>query len=161
MEGLVCNSVVSVVNGTSGRLVGQSRLNSAYYSAITVDEDTGIVYVSGGPSQLVSMIGNGTILYSSDPQTCGPFVTMGDVPSSNQVILAPQNYNFLLFYDGSSLTLLNMYSLPSPPSQVAYNQGTNEVYLLENGNLVAFRPVSSTGSVNASLIGAGQTCLLP
>jgi hypothetical protein len=159
-QGLVCNSEISVVNGTSAKLVNETRLGSAYYATATIDEETGMVYVSG-EAQLVALNPYGTVIYNHYPDTCGPFISMADDPETNQVIMAPQNYNYLLVYDGLFGNLLNMYSLPNSPQYVAFNPVTNETYVIVSESLLTFKGVVSTGYANGTLIGADQFCNPP
>jgi len=159
-EGLVCNSTVSVVNGTSAKLMNETRLGSLYYATATINEKTGMVYVSGD-SQLVALNPYGTVIFNYYPDTCGPFIGMADDPAQNQVIMAPQNYNYLLVYNGWFGSLLNMYSLPDSPQYVSFNPITNETYVIVSESLLTFKGVASTGHVNGTLIGADQFCNPP
>jgi hypothetical protein len=159
-QSFVCDSVISVVNGTSAKLMNETTLGSVYYATATIDGKTGTVYVSGD-SQLVALNPYGTVIYNYYPDTCGPFSSMADDPALNQVIMAPQNYNYLLVYSGSFGNLLNMYSLPGAPQYVAFNPVTNETYVIVSQSLLAFYGATSTGYVNDTLIGAGQFCPLP
>jgi len=159
LVGLACGAVASVVNGTSGTLVSSVNLNSAYYTTMTANLATNLVYASGA-SELVALNGtNGDVVFHSNPQTCGPFLEMGVIPSSNQVLMVPQNYDYLLVYDGTSGALVNMYSFPSFLQSVAYNPNTDELYVALSGQLLAFHDSAVIGNVNATLIGSGQTCL--
>jgi hypothetical protein len=83
---------------------------------------------------------------------------MADDPALNQVILAPQDYNYLLVYNGWFGSLVNMYSLPATPQYVAFNPVTNETYVILSESLLAFKGAASTGHVNETLIGAGHDC---
>jgi len=159
-QGLVCDSTISVVNGTSAELINETTLGSAYYATTTIDEKTGFVYVSG-ESQLVALNPYGTVIFNYYPDTCGPFIGMVDDPAQNQVIMAPQNYNYLLVYNGWFGTLLNMYSLPDSPQYVSFNPVTNETYVIVSASLLTFRGVASTGHVNGTLIGDDQFCNPP
>lgn len=157
----VCGSQVSIVNGTSETLLKTVQLGSAYYSRVTMDTKTNLVYVSG-EAQLVALNGtDGKMVYNSNPQTCGPFDSLAVIPSSNQVLAVPLNYDYLLIYDGASGALVNMYSFSSAPQYVAFNPNTNELYVTLSGELLAFHSASSTGNVNSTLIGSGQMCLPP
>lgn len=159
-QGLVCDSTISVVNGTSAKLMNETRLGSAYYATAAIDEKTGMVYVSG-EAQLVALNSFGTVIYNYYPDTCGPFIGMADDPALNQVIMAPQNYNYILVYNGWFGNLTNMYSLPDAPQYVAFNPATNETYVVVSESLLAFHGATSTGNVNDTLIGADQSCLPP
>ena len=86
---------------------------------------------------------------------------MAIIPSSDQVLMIPQGYNFLLVYNGTTGALVNMYSLPGPANGVAYSPNTDELYVATNADLLSFHDVLATGNVNATLIGAGQACLPP
>jgi hypothetical protein len=157
-QSFVCDSIMSVVNGTSAKLMNETTLGSAYYETATIDAKTGTVYVSG-EAQLVALNPYGTVIYNYYPDTCGPFISMADDPALSQVIMAPQNYNYILVYNGWFGNLLNMYSLPDAPQYVAFNPVTNETYVVVSESLLAFKGVASTGNVNDALIGAGQFCL--
>jgi len=157
-QGLVCDSTVSVVNATDAKLMNETTLGSAYYATATIDKKTGFVYVSG-ESQLVALNPYGTLIFNHYPDTCGPFISMADDPAQNQVIMAPQNYKFLLVYNGWFGNLLNMYSLPDSPQFVAFNPVTNETYVIVSESLLTFKGATNTGHVNDTLIGAGQFCL--
>jgi hypothetical protein len=155
--GLACNSTISVVNGTNAKLIGETALHSAYYATATLDEKTGIVFVSG-EEELVVLNPFGVVIHDYYPETCGPFIGMADDPALNQVILAPQDYNYLLVYNGWFGSLVNMYSLPATPQYVAFNPVTNETYVILSESLLAFKGAASTGHVNETLIGAGHDC---
>ena len=156
--GLVCGSVVSVVNGTNKTVVNRVNLGSDYYARATIDQRTGFVYVTGD-SSLVELDRLGKVVYDSYPETCGPFIGMSVDSSLNQVLLAPQNYPYLLAYNRVFGNLVNMYSLPDLPRYVAYNSVTNETYVIVSESLLAFHGMASTGHVNATLIGSDQNCL--
>jgi hypothetical protein len=162
--GLVCDSMVSVINGTSGRLVATDHLGSGYYPNAVLNPQTITLYVTGA-SQLDSIDGySGSIIYAANPQTCGPFIGMDLATPSDQIVVAPQNYNYILMYDGSTLALVNMYSLPASPAFVTYDPGNNQIYVLLQeppATLVSFHNVSSEGHVNNTLIGDDQNCPLP
>jgi len=156
----VCVSEVAIVNGTSGNLVTTVDLRSAGFPAMTMNPSTDVLYVTG--AALVALNGtDGQVIFSSNPQTCGPFLDMAIIPASNQVLMVPQDYDFLLVYNGTTGALVNMYSLPGPASGVAYSPNTDELYLTANGDLLSLHDVQATGNVNATLIGAGQACGLP
>lgn len=165
-EGLACDSMVSIVNGTSRAVVATVSLSSAYYSTMTYDVPTNIVYASGG-SELVALNGTtGARVFLVNPETCGPFIDMGVIPSLDQVLMVPQNYDYLLVYNGTSGALVNMYSYSSLSQSnaylqsVAYNPDSHELYLTtSSGQFLAFPDSNILGNVNATTIGAGQTCL--
>jgi len=156
----VCGSTISVVNGTSAKLMKETALGSVYFPTAMIDEETGMVYASGY-AELVELNPYGTVIYNYYPDTCGPFVSMADDPALNQVIVAPQNYNYILVYNSQFGNLLNMYSLPNSPQYVAFNPVTDETYVVVSQSLLTFKGVTSTGSVNDTLIGADQFCPLP
>ncbi len=161
LQGLVCNSVISSVNGTSEKLLNQIHLGSASYARVIIDQKTNLVYVSG-EAQLVALNGtDGKVIYNSNPQTCGPFDSLAVIPSSNQVLAVTLDYDYLLVYDGASGALVNMYSFSSTPQYVAFNPNTNELYVTLSGQLLTFHNVATTGHVNSTLIGSGQNCLPP
>jgi YVTN family beta-propeller protein len=155
----VCGAEAAVVNGTSGTLVNTVGLPSAYYTTMTLSPTSDVLYVSG-ERLLAALNGtNGNQIFQADPQTCGPFVGMGVNPSSNQVLMVPQNYDYLLAYDGTTGALVNMYSFPGPVGAVAFSLSTNEIYVTGSAGLLALRPSASTGNVNSTLIGSYQNCL--
>jgi hypothetical protein len=157
----VCVSEVAIVNGTSGTLVTTVDLRSAYFPAMTMNPSTDVLYVTG-TAQLVALNGtDGQVIFSSDPQTCGPFLDMAIIPASNQVLMVPQDYDFLLVYNGTTGALVNMYSLSGPANAVTYSPNTDELYLAANGDLLSLHDVLATGNVNSTLIGAGQGCMPP
>jgi hypothetical protein len=160
MQGLSCYPMVSVVNGTSEKVVKVVHLSPPAYETDSINEQTGSVYVSG-ENQLVALDRFGNVTFNEYPDTCGPFISMASDTSLNQVIMAPQNYNYLLAYDGDYGNLLNMYSLPGPPQYVAFNPSTNETYVLVSESLLAFHDAAGAGHVNDALIGADQSCGTP
>jgi YVTN family beta-propeller protein len=160
VEGLGCDSAVSVVNGTSKTLVWTVRPGSYSYPRVAMDPKTNVVYVSG--VRLVALNGtSGDVIYSANPQECGPFDGMFVIQSSNQLIAQPLDYNYVLVYDGATGALVDMYTLSSSPQFVAFNPVTNEFYVTTSGELLAFHNLASTGNVDASLMGYGQNCPLP
>ena len=74
-------------------------------------------------------------------------------------ILSP--YDYLLAYSGTSGALVNMYSFPSPPSAVAYNPETDELYVILLGQFLSFHDFPITGNVNGSLVDSTQACGVP
>jgi hypothetical protein len=157
----VCGSEVAIVNGTSGAIVTTIDLRWGSYPMMTENPSTNVLYVAGS-AQLIALNGtDGHVVFSSNPQTCSPFLDMAIIPSSNQVLMVPQNYDFLLVYNGTTGALVNMYSLAGPANRVAYNPSTDQLYIAANGDLLALHDVQATGNVNATLIGAGQACGLP
>jgi len=156
--GLACDEMASIVNGTTEATVATIPLNSSYYPSMTANPTTNVFYASGG-SELVALNGtNGNVIFDSNPQTCGPFPDMAVIPSSNQVIMVPQNSDYLLAYDGASGALVNMYSFPSSLLSVAFDPNTGELYVTTvYGQLLAFHDSAVIGNVNAALI--GSVCL--
>ncbi len=160
----VCGSEAALVNGTSGTLVTTVSLSSLYYSTMTLNPETDVLYVSG-ERMLAALNGtNGQEIFQAgyaDTQTCSPFLDMAINPSSNQVLMVPQDYDYLLVYDGASGALVNMYSFPEPIHSVAFDPATNEIYVTESGELLALHNSVSTGNVNSTAIGSHQNCLPP
>lgn len=160
-EGLVCNSVVSVVNATSETLVATVHLGSWGYPRVTVNPEAAVAYVSGA-AQLVALNSfNGAVIYNSNSQACGVFDSMAFDSSSNQVIAVSLDYNYLMVYNGATLALANMYSFSGSPQYVAHNPNTNELYVTLPSGLLAFHPVAVVGHANSTLTGSGQNCPLP
>jgi len=165
-QGIVCNSMVSVVNGTDEALVATVRLGSEYGPSMAVDPETDVVYVSG-EDQLVALNGtNGDIIFKANPLVCA-LDGMTVIPSSDQLVAVSGTGkgNYVLVYDGASGALVNMYSFPSGLQSVAFDSGTGEFYATQSGEflsqLVSFPNAASTGSVDSALIGNGQGCLPP
>lgn len=160
--GLVCGSEITFLDANNGEIIAQNQPGSAYYATMTVNEESGLVYVSGG-EELVSYGPYGNQIYKTNPLTCGPFIGMANNPQSDQVIMIPQDYNYLLVYDGWSLALVNMYALPAAPSMasqvVAYNPGNRMIYVLLPGELVSLNGSEPLGHVNSTLIAPSQNCL--
>lgn len=160
VQGIVCNSMASVVNGTSEALVATVHLGSPTYQSMAVNPETNVVYVSGW-ARLVALNGtNGDVIYSVNPLDCGPS-SMAVIPSSNQLAAVSRTGNYVLVYDGASGALVNMYSLPSGLESFAFDSNTGEFYITQSGQLVSFPNAASTGSVDSALVGNGQGCLPP
>jgi len=150
-----CNSEALFVNAASGVVVNKIGTPST----MAFDQATDVVYFAGG-RQLVALNGtNGFQIFQADPQTCSPFLSMAADTTSGQLIVAPQNYDYLLIYDGTSGALVNMYSLPASLGPTAFNPDTGEIYATSSGRVLAILPLASTGNVNATLIGSYQDCL--
>ena len=159
----VCGAEISFLNATSGNVVSQEETGSAYYPTMTVDPTTGIVYVSG-EAELISYGPGGYLIYKSNPLTCGPFIAMTYNTASHQLVMVPQDYDYLLFYDGTSLALVNMYSLPAAPQSashgMAYDSANGEIYVLVPGQgLVALQGSEPNGRINSTLIAPAYNCL--
>ena len=100
----VCNSIASVVNGTSGKVVAVLRLNSSQPPAVAVNPFTDLAYVSG--DQLVALNGtNGDVVYKVNPLECGSFNNMVVIPYLNEVAAAGPG-PYVLVYDGSTGALV-------------------------------------------------------
>jgi hypothetical protein len=158
--GLVCSPGEAIVDGKSGAIVATLQLGSP--PSMALDPTTHIVYVSG-EQQFAAFNGiTGKVIFSVDPQTCGPFTNMVVDPSANLVYTAPGNSNYLLAYDGATGKLVNMYVFENSIDQVAFNPSTSELYVHTAGHLIALRPLASTGNVDTSLIAPrGGFCPLP
>jgi YVTN family beta-propeller protein len=160
-QGFVCDSVVSVVDGTNGRILNKITLGNDAYPRVTMNLVTHVAYVSGS-AQLVALNGTtGRILFQVNSMVCGPFDSMAADPSSNQLLVVSLDYNYVLAYDGTSGALLNMYSLPSTPQFVAFNSKTNEAYVTIGSQLLSFQNSAGAGHYNSALVGSGQGCPLP
>jgi hypothetical protein len=151
----VCGSqYLAIINGSSGSLVTTVDLDSPIYGPMTMNPSTDIVYVTGG-SQLVAVNGtNGNVIFRVYPETCGPS-SIAVIPSLDQVVMVPTNYNYLLVYEGATGTLLNMYSFSSMPSFAGYDANAGELYVSASGDLLALHDVQATGNVNATLVDVG------
>jgi DNA-binding beta-propeller fold protein YncE len=158
--GLVCEPGEAIVDAATGAIVATVQLGSPPEMAL--DPATHVVYVSGA-QQLAAFNGmTGEVLFTVDPQTCGPFTDMAVDPAASLVYTSPENSNYLLAYDGATGRLMNMYVFPTPLNQVAFNPSTGQLYVDTAGHLIALRPLSSTGNVDASLIAPpGNFCPLP
>jgi hypothetical protein len=152
-----CNSMASIVNGTSETLVNTVSIYSYARSTMTMDPVTGILYVSGG-AQLRALNGtNGNVIYVSRPQTC-QLSGMAVIPASGEVVAIPWMFDYLAVYDGASGALVNMYSFPSSPQSVAYNPNTDELYVTLPGQFLSFHDFPITGNLNGTLIGSDESC---
>ena len=164
-----CNSVASVVNGTSGVAVATLRLNSSQSPSVAVDPSTDLAYVSG--DQLVALNGTtGDVMYKVNPFECGGILNMVAIPYLNEVAATVPG-NYVLVYDGSTGALVDMYSLPASPNFVAFDPSTDQLIvtlwgaslqspsLLPAGALIAFHLAASRGSVDSALVnGNGGAC---
>jgi YVTN family beta-propeller protein len=157
----VCGSEVSVVNATSDTLVTTVQLGSSAYPRVTINPQTNVVYVSGGASLVALNGSNGGVIFNTNSLECAPFDSMSVIPSLNQVAAISLDYNYVFVYDGVSGTLVNMFSFQSTPQFVAFNPNTDELYATTSGQLLSFHNSASTGNVNSTLVGSGQSCPLP
>ena len=156
---LVCIPGEAIIDGASGAIVATVQLGGP---SMALDPATHVVYVSGEQAFAAFNGITGKAIFGLDPQTCGPFTDMVVDPSANLVYMVPDNYyNYLLAYDGATGKLANMYVFENPIDQVAFNPSTSELYVDTAGQLIALRPLSSTGNVNATLIGEGRGCGVP
>lgn len=163
-EGIVCNSKVSIVNGTSESLVTTVNLGDYDYPELAANPATNVVYVSG--ARLVALNGsNGNVIFSVNPLECGPFINMAVIPYLNEVAAAPQDYNYVLVYNGTTGALLNMYSISNGPESVAFNPGSDELYATVSGEyraqVLSFPNAATIGSADSALMSSGQNCPLP
>ena len=158
--GLVCNSMVSVVNGNSGKLVATVTVDGGY-PAITVNTNTDVAYVSG--EFYISAVNgtNGDVIFQVNPQTCGPFDSMTFVPETDELAAVSNSYNYTFVYNGATGSMVDMYSLPGAPVAVAYNVLTNELYVTLSSDLLAFRDVAGLGYMDTALVGSGLECGVP
>ena len=107
---------------------------------------------------------NGNVVFVARPQTC-ELISVVAIPSSDQLVaipgLFPGMYSYLAEYDGTTGTLVNMYSFPGSPQSVAYNPNTDELYVTLPGELISFHDFPIAGNVDSTLIGGGQGCGVP
>jgi hypothetical protein len=158
--GLACNSVASLVNGTSRMLVRTVNLGGGSYPRVTVNTTHHLFYVSGDTLAAINET-NATVVFNVNPQECGPFDSMAFVPSTDQIAAISLDYNYTFIYDGATGALLDMYSLPNTPQFVAYNVLTNELYVTISSQLLAFRDSAGPGYVDTALVGSGENCPPP
>lgn len=165
LSGTECPTKVSIVNGTSGTLVTTEPTYLLNTVAITIDPTTNVVYTAGGP--LLALNGsNGNVIFHTSVETCGLFLGMAVIPSTDQVLMIPADYNYLLVYNGVSGALVNMYSFPSSPQSpwpsslesVAYNPTTDELYVTTPAGFLSFHDFPITGNVNSTLVGSNLGC---
>jgi hypothetical protein len=169
-----CDSIASVVNGTTGMVVATLRLPSSSPPTVTVNPSTGLAYVSG--DQLVALNAtNGNVVFKVDPLLCGIFSNMVVIPSLNEVAAVSLAWPYVLVYDGSTGALVNMYSLPAEGQFVAFDPSTNQLIVTlygaslqtpsaggQVGALIAFPVATSRGSVDSAFVGSGgQNCVPP
>jgi hypothetical protein len=160
--GLACNSTASVVNGASETLVRTLHLGSAYYETTAADPSTHTFYVSGERQLVAVSATTGVETFSADPQSCGAFSSMAVDTSSDQVLMVPQNANYLLVYDGTSGALVNMYTSQSALGPLAFDASNGQLYVATaDGQLLALRLLTATGNVNATLLAPPQGYCLP
>jgi DNA-binding beta-propeller fold protein YncE len=161
IKGLNCNSEVSIINGTSKKLLNLIQLYNGAYPSITIDPYIGVVYVSGSAELTGLSETTGKVIFDVDSQTCAALDTMA-LGVSTQVLAITHLYNYLLVYDGASGTLLNMYSFPETPQYVASVNSFPYLYATVSGDLIVFNgQEASPGHINTSLIGIGYDCPLP
>jgi YVTN family beta-propeller protein len=159
--GLACDSVVSAVDGTNGKILNKIALGNDAYPRVTMNLVTHVAYVSGS-AQLVALNGTtGKIIFAVNSMACGTFDSMAADPSTNQLLAISMVYNYVLAYDGTSGALVNMYYLSSTPQFVAFNSNTNEAYVTIWSQLLSFRNSAGVGHYNSALVGSGQSCPLP
>ena len=160
-EGLVCNSVVSLVNGISGKVLNTVPIGNFAYPRVTMSAVADVAYVSGS-AQLVALNGTtGSLIYAVNSLACGPFDSMVTDPSSHQVDAVSLDYNYVLAYDGTSGALVNMYSFSTSPDYIALDPNTNVMYVTVGSQLLAFQSIAGAGHVNSTLVGSGQSCPIP
>jgi hypothetical protein len=155
----VCDSIASVVNGTSGRVVATLELNSSTPPTVAVNPSTDLAYVSG--DQLVALNGtSGAMVFKVNPLECGGITDMVVIPYLNEVAATVPGA-YVLVYDGSTGVLVDMYSLPTTGQTVAFDPSTDQliVALWPADTLIAFNLAASRGSVDSALVnGDGGTC---
>jgi hypothetical protein len=134
VSGLVCNSMASVVNGTSKTLVSTIDLGNGGYPRIAMDTRRNVVYVSG-VAQLVALSGiDGRVLYNANSQVCGPMDSMAVSSSQGEVLAISLDYDYLFVYAYG--VLINMYSLSGisgSPQYVAFNPNALPISKHERG----------------------------
>jgi hypothetical protein len=157
----VCDSQqLAIINGASGSLVTTVDLDNPFYPYMAMDLSTDIIYVSGGSQLAAVNMTNGNVIFKVYPQSCGGF-NISVIPATNQVLLVPLNYlDYMLVYDGTNGTLVNMYSFSNNVYFAGYDTNTGELYVTVGADMLALHyDVQATGNVNASLIDMG--CALP
>jgi hypothetical protein len=172
-----CDSIASVVNGTSGKVVATVRLHSSYAPTVAVNPTTGLAYISG--DQLVALNAtNGNVVFKVDPLECGIFSNMVAIPSLNEIAAVSLAWPYVVVYDGSTGALVNMYSLPAEGQSVAFDSSTSQLIVtlygasLQTpsaggqfgafvGALIAFPVATSRGSVDSALAGSGGLNCVP
>lgn len=162
VQDFVCGSEAAIVNGTGGTLLTTVDLGSAYYPTMTLNPATDVLYVSG-EQELAALNGTtGSLIFKVSPQTCGPFTGMVVDPSSNLVLTAAANSDYLLAYDGATGNLVNMYSFPSYVGPVAFDSGNSKLYVsTAAGDLIGMHMLAATGNVNSTLISSSGACPPP
>lgn len=98
----MCDSVVSAVDGTNGKILNKVTLGNCAYPRVTMNLVTHVAYVSGS-AQLAALNGTtGKIIFTVNSMACGPFDSMAADPSSDQLLAVSVDYNHVLAYDGTS-----------------------------------------------------------
>jgi len=164
-QGPACDSIATVVNGTSGKVVDTLHLNSSQLSTVAVNPPADLAYVSG--DQFVALNGTtGAVVYSVNSLECGGTTSMAVIPYLDEVAVTGP-WPYVLVYDGSTGALVNMYSVPlSGGYFVAFEPSMSELvislqtnHLPPMGAVMAFRLADSRGSVDSALVyGNGGTC---
>lgn len=156
----VCNSVAFLVNGTSQTLTKTVQLGGGSYPRVAVNPYQHLFYVSGDTLAAINDT-SGAIVFKVNPQECGPFDSMVFDENTDQLAAISLDFNFVFIYNGSTGSLLDMYSLSATPQFVAYNVLTNELYVTVSSQLTAFRNSAGPGYVDTALVGSGENCPLP
>ena len=153
--------MVSVVNGSSESLVRTVHAGGGIYPTLAVNTNADVAYV--GSDSLAAVNGtNGDVIFSVNPQNCGSVdQSMVFVPMRDQLAIVSPNYNYVFVYDGATGSIVDMYSLPTAPSDLSYNVLTNELYVTLSSQLLAFRDVAGPGYMDTALVGSGLQCPVP
>jgi hypothetical protein len=156
----VCESVAFLVNGTSQTLTKTIQLGGGTYPRVAVNAYQHLFYVSGDTLAAINDT-SGAIIFNVNPQECGPFDSMAFDENTDQLAAISLDFNFVFIYNGSTGSLLDMYSLSATPQFVAYNALTNELYVTVSSQLTAFSNSAGPGYVDTALAGSGENCGVP
>jgi len=158
----VCGSQAAVVNGVRDAVVATADLGSDDYPTMVLNTTTHVLYVSGGEQLAAINETTGATIFNLNPGTCGPFTDMVVDPNTDLVYVSPANDNYLLAYNGSTGKLANMYAFGNSVGPVAFDPNTGNLFVIDtSGNLITMRPLTSTGNLDAVLLGSTNQCPLP
>ena len=156
---------VLAINGTSHVVRSVTPLEfDALNFNVVVDQATGTVYTMGLGSNMtfVAIDGaSGGIRYSSALAGSCAGAGGGNLAvdmASDQAFASFYGQQFLLFVDGSTGRIVNMVNASAGVYDVAFNPGTNQVYVTTGGSLMILPGALSQNYVDSSLL-SQRICL--
>ena len=123
----VCDSTVSVIDGSANSVVGTIQVGSCPVGA-SVNPKTNMIYVANYVSYTVSAI-NGTTntVVSTIPVGAGPRDVSVN-PNTNMIYVANYNSNSISVINGATNTVVSTIPVGSLPDYVSVNPKTNMIY---------------------------------